>query len=62
MEEYIHSLHKLADTCDFGVAKEGNICNRLVIGIKPDLTLYKAAELMRQWEQVKKHISDVAGV
>ena len=24
-EEYMHSLHELADTCDFGRAKDGNI-------------------------------------
>ncbi len=32
-EEYIRSLHKLANTYDFGAAKDENIRYRLVIGI-----------------------------
>ena len=70
-EEYIRSLHELADTCDFGRAKDGNIRDRLVIGITDkklseklqlmlDLTLIKAVELVRQYEQVKEHISEQA--
>lgn len=33
VEEYIHSLRKLAKKCDFGVLKNENIRDRLVIGI-----------------------------
>ncbi|CAL9695394.1 unnamed protein product [Knipowitschia caucasica] len=68
-EEYIRTLHELADTCDFGRVKEENIRDRLVIGILDkemseklqmisDLTLSKAVELVRQSEQVKQHVSE----
>lgn len=68
-EEYIRSLHDLADTCAFADAKNENICDTLVIGIldkelseklqlMPDLTLNKAVELVRQSEQVKQHVSE----
>lgn len=68
-EEYIRTLHELADTCAFGEVKEENIRDRLVIGIldkelseklqmMPDLTLSKAVELVRQSEQVKQHVSE----
>lgn len=33
VEGYIRSLHKLADKCDFSIAKNENIRDRLVIGV-----------------------------
>lgn len=70
-EEYIRSLHELANTCDFGAAKDENIRDRLVIGIldrkpsqklqlMPDLTLRNAVELVRQSEQVRGHVNEQA--
>ncbi len=70
-EEYIRSLHELANTCDFGAAKDGNIRDRLVIGILdcklserlqllPDLTLRNAIDLVRQSEQVRGHVNEQA--
>lgn len=66
VEEYIRSLHELANTCAFADAKEENICDRLVIGIidkslseklqlMPDLMLNKAVELVRT-EQIMHHV------
>lgn len=68
-EEYIRSLHELAETCAFGPVKNEHIRDRLVIGIidkelsekmqlMPKLTLSEAVELVRQSEQVKEHISE----
>ena len=68
-EEYIRSLHDLADTCAFADAKNEDIRDRLVIGLldkelseklqlMPDLTLNKVVELVRQSEQVKQHVSE----
>lgn len=68
-EEYIRSLHELADTCALDTAKNKNVRDRLVIGIlekelseelqlMPDLMLDKAVELVRQSEQVKEDISE----
>ena len=67
-EEYTHSLHELADTCDFGLAKDGNIRDRLGIGITdkklleklqlmPDLTLIKAVELVRNLSKLAVALS-----
>lgn len=66
-EEYIRSLHELANMCDFGAAKEESIRNRLMIRIQdrnlsekleliPELTLRNATELVRQSEQVRGHV------
>lgn len=68
-EEYIRSLHELAQTCAFANVKDENIRDRLVVGIidkelsekmqlMPKLTLSTAVELVRQSEQVKEHISE----
>ncbi|KAI7800957.1 hypothetical protein IRJ41_017925 [Triplophysa rosa] len=70
-EEYIRSLHELANTCDFGAAKDENIRDRLVIGIldrklseklqlMPDLRLRNSIELVRQSEQVRGHVNEQA--
>ena len=63
LEEYIRSLHEMADTCSFADVKNENACDKLVVGIlgkelseklqlTPDLTLDKAVELVRKSEQV----------
>lgn len=70
-EEYIRSLHELANTCDFGAAKDENIRDWLMIGIldrklseklqlMPDLTLRNTIELVRQSEQVRGHVNEQA--
>ncbi len=70
-EEYIRSLHELANMCDSGAAKDGNIFDRLVIGIlerkmserlqlMPDLTLRNAIELLRQSKQICGHFNEQA--
>ena len=33
LEEYIRSLHEMADTCSFADVKNENACDRLVVGI-----------------------------
>lgn len=65
-EEYIRSLHELANTWDFSAAKDENIHDSLVIGIQdqnlseklqllPDLTLRNAVHLVKQ-DSLKKSV------
>ena len=65
MEPFITTLHKLAETCEFGALREILIRDRIVVGIQDsklseklqldkDLTLDKAVTLVRQAEQVRQ--------
>lgn len=71
VEEFIRSLHELAETCAFGEAKSENIRDRLVIGVLDkdmsqrlqmmcDLSLERACRHARQSEQIKSHVSEQA--
>lgn len=71
IEAFVRSLYEIAEYCDFGLAKDEQIRDRLVIGItdksiseklqlKGDLTLDTALQMARQAEQVKSHIKDQA--
>lgn len=64
-EEFITSLHCLAEHCNFGTLKEEMIQDRIVVGVKDatlsekmqlesTLTLEKAVKMARESESVKK--------
>ena len=64
-EEFITSLHCLAEHCNFGALKEEMIRDRIVVGVKDatlsekmqlesTLTLEKAVKMARESESVKK--------
>jgi hypothetical protein len=64
-DQFIIALHTLADRCAFGDLREELIRDRLVVGIRearlgerlqldPDLTLAKAVDAVRQFEQVRQ--------
>jgi transposase InsO family protein len=64
-EEYITTLYRLAETCEFGDLKEELIRDRVVVGIRdtvlsqrlqmePDLTLEKAKKSIRQRDAVRE--------
>ncbi|RXN04213.1 Retrovirus-related Pol poly from transposon [Labeo rohita] len=72
VEEFIRSLHELAETCAFGEVKGENIRDRLVIGVldkdlsqrlqmMSDLSLERACRHARQSEQIKSHVSEQSG-
>ena len=64
MEQYITTLHRLAETCGYGDLKDEMLRDRLVVGIRDiamseklqfesNLTLDKAMKMIRQKEAVK---------
>ena len=74
MEQYITSLYRLVETCDYGGLHNEMLRDRLVVSIcdaamserlqlDPELTLEKAKKLMRQKEAVKEQCQQLqAGV
>ena len=72
-EQYITTLYRLAETCEYGELTSQMIRDRLVVGIQDislsermqmdaDLTLEKAKKLVHQHEAVKEHkelLSDI---
>ena len=65
MDEFIVSLYRLVEQCNYGTLKEEMIRVRLVVGLtdntlserlqmRPDLTLTQAVEMVRISELVKK--------
>ena len=65
VEAFFRNLYELAEHCEFGLAKDKQIHDRIVIGIadrevslklhlEADLTLEKAIQIARQSELVKK--------
>ena len=65
VEQFITEVHRMADSCEFGVMKDQLVRDRLVVGIldsalserlqmEPDLTLDKAKKQIRQREAVKE--------
>ena len=73
-EQYITTLYKLAETCEYGELTSQMIRDRLVVGIQEDisfsermqmdadLTLEKAKKLVCQREAVQEHkelLSDI---
>ena len=65
VEAFIIALHKLSETCKFGLLRDELIRDRIVMGIKDtklseklqlgkDLTLDKAVTMIRQSEQVRQ--------
>ena len=65
MGEFIASLYRLVEHCNYGTLKEEMIRDRLVVGLtdntlserlqmRPDLTLTQAVEMVRNSELVKK--------
>ena len=65
VEQFITEVHRLGDSCEFGLMKEELIRDRLVVGIRDhalserlqmeaELTLDKAKRLIRQREAVKE--------
>lgn len=66
VEAFVRQLYELAENCDFGVQKDEQMRDRLVIGIrdkqvsqklqmKSDLTLRTAIEMARHCELIKTH-------
>ena len=65
VDEFIVSLYRLVEHCNYGTLKEGMIRDRLVVGLtdntlserlqmRPDLTLTQAVQMVRNSELVKK--------
>ena len=68
-EQFIRSLYKISENCDFGTAKNDRIRKAIVIGIldkelsekmqlKDDLTLENASTMVRPSELVKSQVCD----
>ena len=64
VEEFINSLHVLAEHCEYGDSHDKMICDRIMVGLKdgnvskrlqldPDLTLPKAQDIARETDAVK---------
>ena len=65
VEEFINSLHVLAEHCKYGDLHDQMIRDRIVVGLKdgnvsqrlqldPDLTLKKAQDIVRETDAVKR--------
>ena len=70
VEEFINSLHVLAEYCDYGDLHDQMIRDRIVVGLKdgnvsqrlqldPDLTLKKAQDIVRETDAVKRQQSEL---
>ena len=66
-------LYELAEYCDFGIAKDEHIRDRIVIGIldsevsqklqlESDLTLEKAISMTRQFDLIKTQNADATSM
>ncbi|UYV68297.1 K02A2.6-like [Cordylochernes scorpioides] len=70
VDEFITSLYKLADSCEFESLHEQLICDRIVVGVRDkalsermqldsELTLEKAVKMVRQQEAVRQQQVDL---
>ena len=70
--EFLNSLRKLAETCDFGTFRDQALRDMFVIGMndhdtqqrllgEKNLTLEKAFNQAQNAERTKKHVSDISG-
>ena len=70
VEEFINSLHVLAEYCDYGDLHDQMIRDLIVVGLKdgnvsqrlqldPDLTLKKAQDIVRETDAVKRQQSEL---
>ena len=70
VEEFINSLHVLAEHCEYGDLHDQMIRDRIVVGLKdgnvsqrlqldPDLTLKKAQDIVREMDAVKRQQSEL---
>ncbi|CAB4009629.1 Hypothetical predicted protein, partial [Paramuricea clavata] len=67
IDQYVTTLKRLSDTCEFGTLRNTLTKNRIVLGVKnqkirerllrePDLTLDKSLDLVRAAERTEMHI------